>query len=31
MIIFLIGTILAIWLGIGATLSIDKAITLGLF
>jgi cytochrome b6-f complex subunit 4 len=31
MVLFIFGTFLAIWLGIGATLSIDKAITLGLF
>jgi cytochrome b6/f complex subunit IV len=31
MTVFLIGTVVAIWLGIGATLPIDKAITLGLF
>ena len=29
--VFLIGTVASIWLGIGATLPIDKAITLGLF
>jgi len=29
--VFLFGTIVAIWLGIGATMPIDKAITLGLF
>jgi len=29
--VFLIGTVVAIWLGIGATLPIDKAVTLGLF
>lgn len=28
---FLIGTVVAIWLGIGATMPIDKAITLGFF
>ena len=31
MTVFLVGTVVAIWLGIGATLPIDKAITLGLF
>ena len=31
MVVFLIGFVTAIWLGIGATLPIDKAITLGLF
>ena len=31
MVVFAIGTIVAIWLGIGATLPIDKAVTLGLF
>ena len=29
--IFLIGTVIAIWLGIGATLPIRKSLTLGLF
>ncbi|KAJ1688588.1 hypothetical protein LUZ63_019978 [Rhynchospora breviuscula] len=29
--VFLIGTIVALWLGIGATLPIDKSLTLGLF
>jgi cytochrome b6/f complex subunit IV len=29
--VFLVGTVVSIWLGIGATLPIDKAITLGLF
>lgn len=29
--IFLIGTVIAIWLGIGATMPISKAITLGFF
>ncbi|XWS53935.1 hypothetical protein CRYUN_Cryun10bG0043300 [Craigia yunnanensis] len=29
--IFLIGTTVAFWLGIGATLSIDKSLMLGLF
>jgi hypothetical protein len=31
MTVFLVGTVVAIWLGIGATMPIDKAITLGLF
>jgi len=31
MTVFAIGTVIAIWLGIGATLPIDKAVTLGLF
>jgi cytochrome b6-f complex subunit 4 len=31
MTVFLIGTVTAIWLGIGAAMPIDKAITLGLF
>ena len=31
MFVFFIGTITALWLGIGATMPIDKAITLGLF
>ncbi len=31
MAIFLFGTFVTIWLGIGATMPIDKAITLGLF
>lgn len=31
MIVFLFGTIFAIWMGIGAAMPIDKAITLGLF
>jgi cytochrome b6-f complex subunit 4 len=31
MTVFLVGFVVAIWLGIGATLPIDKAITLGLF
>ena len=31
MTVFMIGFVVAIWLGIGATLPIDKAITLGLF
>ena len=30
-IVFLLGTIFAIWFGIGATMPIDEAITLGLF
>lgn len=29
--VFLIGTFIAIWLGIGATMPLSKAITLGLF
>ena len=29
--VFLIGTAAAIWLGIGAAMPIDKALTLGLF
>ena len=29
--VFLLGTVVAIWLGIGACLPIDKAVTLGLF
>jgi cytochrome b6/f complex subunit IV len=29
--IFLIGTVVAVWLGIGATLPIDQSLTLGLF
>ena len=29
--VFLIGTVAAIWLGIGATLPIDISLTLGLF
>lgn len=29
--IFLLGTLITLWLGIGATLPIDKSITLGLF
>ncbi|KAJ8746938.1 hypothetical protein K2173_007706 (mitochondrion) [Erythroxylum novogranatense] len=29
--VFLIGTVVALWLGIGATLPIDKSLTLGLF
>jgi len=31
MTVFLIGTVVAIWLGFGAAMPIDKAITLGLF
>jgi hypothetical protein len=31
MTVFFIGTIVAIWLGFGAAMPIDKAITLGLF
>nr|WKT08356.1 subunit IV of cytochrome b6/f complex [Mesostigma viride] len=31
MTVFLIGTVVAIWLGIGATLPIDTSLTLGLF
>jgi len=31
MVVFLLGTVIAFWLGIGATLPIDKALTLGLF
>jgi cytochrome b6-f complex subunit 4 len=30
-VLFILGTIVSIWLGIGACLPIDKAITLGLF
>ena len=29
--VFLLGTVVAIWLGIGATLPIDISLTLGLF
>ncbi|KAJ6892971.1 cytochrome b6/f complex subunit IV [Populus alba x Populus x berolinensis] len=29
--VFLIGTVVSLWLGIGATLPIDKSLTLGLF
>ncbi|KAK4563845.1 hypothetical protein RGQ29_006090 [Quercus rubra] len=29
--VFLIGTVVALWLGIGATLPIDKSLTLGIF
>nr|YP_010570993.1 cytochrome b6-f complex subunit IV [Ilex fukienensis]YP_010571084.1 cytochrome b6-f complex subunit IV [Ilex venusta]YP_010571175.1 cytochrome b6-f complex subunit IV [Ilex yunnanensis]YP_010969181.1 cytochrome b6-f complex subunit IV [Ilex cyrtura]YP_010969460.1 cytochrome b6-f complex subunit IV [Ilex fragilis]YP_010969552.1 cytochrome b6-f complex subunit IV [Ilex hainanensis]YP_010969647.1 cytochrome b6-f complex subunit IV [Ilex dicarpa]YP_010969740.1 cytochrome b6-f complex subunit len=29
--VFLVGTVVALWLGIGATLPIDKSLTLGLF
>ncbi len=31
MAVFLVGTVVAIWLGFGAAMPIDKAITLGLF
>jgi len=31
MTVFLTGFVIAVWLGVGATLPIDKAITLGLF
>jgi hypothetical protein len=31
MTVFFIGTVTAVWLGIGACLPIDKAVTLGLF
>ena len=31
MTVFFIGTLFAFWLGVGATMPIDKAITLGLF
>ncbi|MBC7749050.1 MAG: cytochrome b6-f complex subunit IV, partial [Methylotenera sp.] len=31
MTVFFLGTFMAIWLGFGATMPIDKAITLGLF
>lgn len=31
MVVFLVGTVTAIWLGIGAAMPIDKAISLGLF
>jgi cytochrome b6-f complex subunit 4 len=31
MVVFLVGTFTAIWLGIGAAMPIDKAISLGLF
>jgi cytochrome b6-f complex subunit 4 len=31
MTVFLIGTAVALWLGIGATLPIDKSLILGLF
>merc|ERR1719253_1474627 len=31
MIVFFVGTVFAIWMGIGAAMPIDKAITLGLF
>ena len=30
-IVFLVGTVVAVWLGIGACLPINKAVTLGLF
>jgi len=30
-VVFLVGTVVAIWLGFGAAMPIDKAITLGLF
>jgi len=30
-VVFLVGTFVSIWLGFGATMSIDKAITLGFF
>ena len=30
-VVFLVGTFVAIWLGFGATMPIDKAITLGFF
>lgn len=30
-VIFLLGTLITLWLGIGATLPIDRSITLGLF
>ena len=29
--VFIVGTVVAIWLGIGATLPIDISLTLGLF
>ena len=29
--VFLLGTVVAIWLGIGATLPIENSLTLGLF
>jgi cytochrome b6-f complex subunit 4 len=29
--VFLIGTLVTIWLGVGATLPIDKSLTWGLF
>ena len=29
--VFLLGTVVALWLGIGATLPIDTSLTLGLF
>jgi cytochrome b6-f complex subunit 4 len=31
MVVFLVGTVVAIWLGFGAAMPIDKAISLGLF
>jgi cytochrome b6-f complex subunit 4 len=31
MVVFLFGTIFALWMGVGAAMPIDKAITLGLF
>lgn len=31
MTVYLIGTVTSIWLGIGATMPINKALTLGLF
>ena len=31
MIVFFIGTVVAVWLGFGAAMPIDKAITLGFF
>ena len=30
-VVFLVGTVFAVWQGIGATMPIDQAITLGLF
>ena len=30
-VVFLVGAVFAIWQGIGATMPIDQAITLGLF
>jgi cytochrome b6-f complex subunit 4 len=29
--VFLVGTVFAVWMGIGATMPIDQALTLGLF